>query len=145
MRAALALAVKDLRLLVRDRAGFFFTFFFPLIIAIFFGAIFGGGDEGYQVSVILVDEDGSAESRAFIDSLAAVPVLKVRESSRDSAETNVRLGRSTAYILIRPGFGEAQERVFWGQPPAVEIGMDPARRADAAMLEGVLMRVASQR
>jgi ABC-2 type transport system permease protein len=145
MREALALAVKDLRLLVRDRAGFFFTFFFPLIIAIFFGAIFGGGDENYQVSVNLVDEDQSAGSRAFIDSLAAVPVLKLRQTSRDSAETSVRLGRSTAYILVKPGFGEAQERVFWGQPPAVEVGMDPARRADAAMLEGVLMKVASQR
>jgi ABC-2 type transport system permease protein len=145
MRKAVALAVKDLRLLLRDRAGFFFTFFFPLIIAIFFGTIFGGGDEGYQVSVIVVDEDRSLESRAFVDSLASVPVLKIRLSSPDSAATSVRLGRSTAYILIKPGFGEAQNRIFWGPPPSVEIGIDPARKADAAMLEGVLMKVASQR
>lgn len=43
MRKVLALAGKDLRLLIRDRAGFFFVFFFPLLYAIFFGFIFSGG------------------------------------------------------------------------------------------------------
>ena len=33
MNAILALAIKDLRLLFRDKVGFFFTFFFPLLYA----------------------------------------------------------------------------------------------------------------
>ena len=41
MRAVLALALKDLRLLARDRAAAFFTFAFPLAIALFFGYVFG--------------------------------------------------------------------------------------------------------
>jgi ABC-2 type transport system permease protein len=34
MKEVIALATKDLRLLLRDKIGFFFTFFFPLIFAI---------------------------------------------------------------------------------------------------------------
>jgi len=40
MRETIAIALKDLRLLLRDKAGFFFVFFFPLLIAIFFGTVF---------------------------------------------------------------------------------------------------------
>ena len=46
MRSLLTLAGKDLRLLVRDRAGLFWVLFFPLIMAIFFGSIFGPAEVG---------------------------------------------------------------------------------------------------
>jgi len=145
MKEILALTVKDLRLLLRDKAGFFFTFFFPLIIAVFFGTIFSGSDHPYSVPVTLVDEDGSGESKAFLDSLAAAPIMQATIGTRQQAVQSVRLGRSTAYIIVKPGFGEASKHAFWGPPPSVELGIDPARRADAAMLEGVLMELGSKR
>jgi ABC-type transport system involved in cytochrome c biogenesis permease component len=40
MIAIWTLAVKDLRILLRDKAGFFFTFFYPILIAVFMGVIF---------------------------------------------------------------------------------------------------------
>jgi ABC-2 type transport system permease protein len=40
MKPILAMAIKDLRLLLRDRTGFFVTFVFPLVYAVFFGIIF---------------------------------------------------------------------------------------------------------
>jgi ABC-2 type transport system permease protein len=145
MRVIGALALKDLRLLLRDKAGFFFTFFFPLIVAVLFGTIFGGGDHTSAIPVIIVDEDGSAESRAFVDTLVASPELRVAISTRQLAAESVRRGKIAAYVVIKPGFGEASRRVFWGSPPGVELGVDPARRADAGMLEGVLMKYASKR
>jgi ABC-2 type transport system permease protein len=146
MREVIALAAKDLKLLVRDKAGFFFAFFFPLIIAIFFGTIFGGSDEAqYRLAVVLVDEDGSAESAAFVEKLAATSVLEATVASRQEAVERVRLGKSAAYVILKPGYGEASRRMFWGSPPEVEMGIDPARRADAAALEGVLMQQAAQR
>ena len=58
MREIVAMAVKDLRLLFRDRAGFFFTLFFPLIVAVMFGTIFGGGGGSRSaMSILVVDED----------------------------------------------------------------------------------------
>ena len=45
MRAVWTLAIKDLRLLVRDRVSLFWVLAFPLLLALFFGSMFGG-DEG---------------------------------------------------------------------------------------------------
>jgi len=143
MRQILALAVKDLRLLLRDKAGFFFTFFFPLLIAVFFGTIFsggGGGDGG--ISILVVDEDQSEESRAFVQTLTEAEELTVRTVPRAEAENQVRRGRAVAYVVITPGFGEARQRVFWGEPPRIELGVDPARRAEAGMLQGILTKYA---
>jgi ABC-2 type transport system permease protein len=148
MREILALAHKDLRILLRDKAGFFFTIFWPLIIAIFFGTIFGGGGGGgvqSAIPILIVDEDSTDASQAFIDTLASAQELDVTVTGRDEATESVRRGRSVALVVLKPGFGAATERMFWGEPPTVELGIDPARRADAAMVEGILMKYASER
>ena len=43
MAAVLAIALKDLKLLFRVRAAFFFTMVWPLLVAVIFGSLFGGG------------------------------------------------------------------------------------------------------
>ena len=43
MGAVINLALKDLRLLLRDRFGLFWVLAFPLLMALFFGAIFRSG------------------------------------------------------------------------------------------------------
>jgi ABC-2 type transport system permease protein len=145
MEKILTLAVKDLRLLVRDRAGFFFTFFFPLMISILFGTIFSGGAENYAVSVAVVDEDGSPEAADFIATLASTPGINALATSREEAAESVRRGKRAAYIVVLPGFGEASQNMFRGNPPAVEMGIDPAHTADGAMLEGIMMRTGARR
>ena len=44
MTAIVALALKDLRLLARNRAALFFALVWPLIVAILFGVVFSGGN-----------------------------------------------------------------------------------------------------
>lgn len=145
MREVFALAVKDLRLLMRDKAGFFFTFFFPLLMAIFFGTIFSGGDDDDALNILLVDEDGSPESHAFAATLEASPELRTRRmAGRAEAADQVRRGESVAYVILKTGFGAARRQVFWGDPPRIEIGVDPARRAEAGLLEGVLIKYSAQ-
>ncbi|MGI8782732.1 MAG: ABC transporter permease [Acidobacteriota bacterium] len=74
MRAIFAMAGKDLRLLIRDKAGFFFTFIFPLLFAMFFGAIFSGSGGGMaRIKLVVVDEDASAGSKAFVSKLLQAP------------------------------------------------------------------------
>ena len=141
MKPILALAGKDLRLLLRDRAGFFFVFFFPLLYAIFFGVIFSGGGGGsHSIPIALVDEDSSAGSQKFIQTLSGKAELSILLTSRDEAVSLVQRGRRSAYVILKKGFGEAKERMFWGNPAEIEMGMDPSRQAEAGMLQGVLTR-----
>lgn len=50
MRGVLSLAVKDLRLLVRDRWAMFWVLGFPVVYGVFFGFIIGGGGPGRSAS-----------------------------------------------------------------------------------------------
>lgn len=142
MNQIFALMLKDLRLLLRDKVGFFFTFFFPLLMASFFGAIYRGfGDGGSSaINVSVVDEDGSPHAKRFIDQLTQSKELKVEVADRAAAEDAVRRGRRVAYVAFPKGFGEARDRMFWGDPATIQVGIDPSRGAEAGMLEGILAR-----
>ncbi|MFN0149138.1 MAG: ABC transporter permease [bacterium] len=148
MAAVWALAAKDIRLLLRDRAGFFFTFFFPLIMALFFGIIFlgeGGGGGNAKLPIVVVDEDRTEGSAAFCSTLARAADLDVitaatRAEAFEMVRTNAK-GR-TAFVALPAGFGASRDQIFSGSGTTLVLGVDPSRKAEAGMIEGVLTRYA---
>lgn len=141
MRAVLALAFKDLRVFSRSKSAMFFTFAWPLIVAVLFGMMFGGSNRpAPRLGVAIADEDGTAQSRAFVDTLAASESLDVARLTREDALEAVRTGGRMAAIVLPRGFGDARERLFVGTPPTVDVWVDPSREAEAGLLEGVLMQ-----
>lgn len=143
MKPIIALALKDLRILLRNKGRIFFTFVWPIIVTVLFGLAFGGSNEPQsKVKIALVDEDNSNESRAFATSLE--DSFELTPMGRAAAENAVRRGERTGYIVLTPGFGVASERMFYGQPKQIELGVDPARKAEAGMIEGLLMKHAAE-
>lgn len=145
MRPLLAVAIKELRVLPRIPMAFFFTFIWPVIVAVMFGYAFSGpsGDTPRAMAVALVDEDATEESRAFVERLTASGHFRFTPTTRAEAETAVRNGRQAAYFVIRPGFGERSSRLFYGPPREIEVGSDPSRQAEAGMIEGLLQQAAA--
>lgn len=143
MKKIIALGLKDLRLMPRNRGGMFFTFVWPVLVTVLFGIMFGGNDDGTQgkVKIAIVDEDNTDGSRAFAKGLGESFELKAM--NRAAAENAVRLGQQTGYIVLTPGFGTASDRMFYGESRQVEVGVDPARKAEAGMIEGLLMKQAA--
>lgn len=144
MNAILALALKDLKLLLRNRATLFFTFVWPMLMAIGFGLMFGGDGDKAKMRVLVHDQDQSAASRALVDGLLALSAVTVEPSARSSAEDQLKHGRAVALIEIPKGYGAASERLFYGESARVRLLIDPSRQAEIGMLEGLLMQVASQ-
>lgn len=146
MSAIFAIAIKDLRTFTRQRASLFFTFVWPLCVAILFGVLFGGGNRATpRLAIAVVDEDGSAGSKAFADALVARDTFEAVRLSRPEALEAVRKGQRIAAVMLRPGFGEASTRLFYGTPPEVEVHTDPSRQAERGMLEGLLMQQGAER
>jgi ABC-2 type transport system permease protein len=147
MSAIWALALKDLLLLSRDKFGLFWVAVFPLIFALFFGAITGGGPRGLSpLRVAVVDEDDTEASRAFVTQLEKSRALKVVRSAgeddnvpltREQAQANVLKGKLVAYVAIRKGFGQRVD-FRGGQASALQVGIDPSRRTEKEMLRGLL-------
>jgi ABC-2 type transport system permease protein len=142
MQTILALARKDLRVLTRVKSGLFFTFVWPLVVAILFGVVFGGQAPSTPraIRIVAVDEDDTDGSHAFLKALEQSGDFTVDRAPRAEAETLVRRGQRAAYVVIKRGFGAASERMFYGAPRELEIGNDPARTAEAGVIEGLLTK-----
>lgn len=148
MNAVLTLAMKDLRLLSRDRMALFWVVGFPLVMAFLFGAMFGGSGGGEDdsgpgaIPIALVDAEGSAGSKAFAASLeASKEVAVTRAADREAAKRAVLAGDAAAYVVLVGDF--AGPGMLGGKPPRSEIGAAPSRRAESGMLRGVLMQAAA--
>lgn len=150
MKAIFALAMKDLKLLFRDKSGFFFTFIFPIAYAIFFGSILGGGgspgSKDNAIKVAIVDEDRTVESAAFAKVLHSATELNCSDAKTvDVAEDAVRAGSIVGFIRLMPGYGQGQNQLFGGgEKSRIEIGTDPSKKAEVGMLEGLLQKYAFQ-
>ncbi len=141
MQRIVALAVKDLRILLRVKSGFFFTFVWPVIVAVLFGFVFSEQSQGPRaLRVAIVDEDQTDASRAFVKKLESSGAFIVDRASRADAEAMVRRAARSAFVVLKAGFGESTSRMFYGEPRQIEIGNDPARQAEASMIEGLLMK-----
>jgi ABC-2 type transport system permease protein len=143
MKPILAIAWKDLRLLARDRAGFFWVLGWPFLMALFFGSIIGGDNGPSPMKIALVDRDRTDFSRAFGAELRRSKALEVTEASPDSALLLVRRGRLVGYVALLPGMGRSLG-FGGGDSSFIELGLDPSRRAEAGYLEGLVTQALFQ-
>lgn len=147
MRAIWAIATKDLKLLMRDRGNFFFTFIFPVLFAVFFGVIFSGSGSGTSggMQIAVWNEDGGPASQTLVTALDDDDVLKVHHpATRESGETLLRKGTVAALVVIPKGFESQARGLLMGQSMQLETYVDPAQRAAAGMLQGKLTEKAFQ-
>ena len=87
-----ALIRNDLRLYRSDRRAVIVGILMPILIAAFFGYLFGqnsSDEEAGKVPIAVVDEDGSAITRAIITQIAGDSMLQVTPLAREAARENV--------------------------------------------------------
>jgi ABC-2 type transport system permease protein len=138
-----ALIVKDLRLFFSDRRAVIMSFVAPILIASFFGYIFGGNGgktETSRISVLLVDQDGSSISRGIFDDLKANKLLDLKISALDAAREAVRKGTATVAVVVPKDFGTNAGRAFFrpGEKPKIALLYDPSHSAEQGMVQGIL-------
>lgn len=148
MNALLALISVQIRLYLSDRRALLISLAMPIVIAAFFGMLFGGkggGDKPSAVPVALVDEDRSDVSTRIIAALSRDDALKVQPLERAAAEDLVKRGKVRAALVLPPGFGEAAARALMGgRKPTAELLYDPSEKMAVAMLRGMLAQHAMQ-
>ncbi len=146
MRKALAIAVKDLNILLKDKASLFWIVGFPVVYALLFGAIFSGvsGEGPSGMKVALVDEDGSDNAKLFIDKLAGEDNLKIENLTRDEAMDKVRTGKIGAAVIIQSGFGANLSNMDPTAESGIEVAVDPSQKMQAGYLEGILAKTRIQ-
>ncbi|NVB40999.1 ABC transporter permease [Pseudenhygromyxa sp. WMMC2535] len=153
LRAIWALAVKDLRLLARDRGALFLTFAWPLILACFFGALGpgfgaltggesggqgeGGQGEGSQGAMVVgfVDERADARSEALAEALDAHPRVRLEARTLAEAREAVREGAAPAYVQVHAASDDTSDT---SEGLGVRVVVDPRRASEAELLESAV-------
>ena len=141
MRASFVLALKDLRLLSRDRAAAFFTFVFPLAIALFFGYVFSGTTaEPMRVAAFVESASPAADTLVRALSEDGAFVLD-RVESREEGERLVRGGSAAALVVVPASYAAGVDGMLTGAGPHLGLVVDPSRRAEGSMLVGKVHEV----
>jgi ABC-2 type transport system permease protein len=136
MTAMRALVRKDLRIFFSDRRAVIMSFVAPIVIASFFGYIFGGLGGKAEVSpiaVIIVDQDGSPFSKIMYSRISHEPALKVTQANIDDARAAVKKGAAAVALIIPAGLFTQTPR------PQLSILYDPSHSAERGMVEGMMM------
>jgi ABC-type multidrug transport system permease subunit len=139
----LALVRKDLKLFFNDRKAVVVGLLVPIVLASFFGYMFGGQSgkaETSKVPVLVIDQDGSDISRGLITQLGSDKNLDVKPSTLDAARETVRKGKATVAIVIPKDFGkDAGHALFTGEnKPELGVLYDPSHNVELGMVRGIL-------
>jgi ABC-2 type transport system permease protein len=141
--AILALIRNDIRLYFADRRAVIVGVLVPILIAAFFGYVFGGtgknADAG-RIPIAVVDEDQSTVSRAITADLTADKLLQVTALDRIAAREQVKAGKQNAAAVFPKSFGEQTTRAMFSglDKPQVELLVDPSQTTGARVMEGLL-------
>ena len=141
VKDAWLLAVKDLRIYVRDRWALCLGFLVPIALVTLFGWImtyaFGGSSGIPKVTLWVVDEDQSPRSQKIIESLRASEMLKVlpREGDKPITQEQLRAkiveGDAHHGVVFPQGYGSTNS----DQVPELKMIRDPGRSMEDRMIQ----------
>lgn len=113
MRTALRIAVKDLRLRLRDRSALIIGIIAPLSLAFILNLVFGSAfdpTQGIGLEYGLVDLDRSEISESFtsvLEEIEAEGIIELEQfTDLGTADDAVEQGEVDSYFLLEPGFGQ---------------------------------------
>ncbi len=131
MQALLALIRKEFQQALRDRQLLSMILLAPLIQIVLFG--FAAQLEFKRADTVIVDDDRSEASRAFVDGLGADATFRVRHVDDVAAATTaLRDGEASVAVIVPRGF--ERDRAA-GRGVAVQVlydGSDPTRGVAAS-------------
>jgi ABC-2 type transport system permease protein len=141
LTALRALIRKDLVLYFSNRRALVMSIAAPIVIAAFFGSLFGSGsDKPSRVPIAFVDNDGSALSHAIATSLKGDAGFEVKELAEPAAIDAARQGKVRAAVVLPAGFGAALPAALLGggPKPSVAVHYDPSQATALPLVRGLL-------
>lgn len=142
MRSLFTIAMKDARIMARDRAALLVMLAMPLGLIFILGSALGGLGEGgsFDAEVAIVDLDEGDLGARFVEGLTSSEEIDeiFNVSVRDDAgevRDEVERGDLTAALIVP---ADLSEKVLAGEPVALEVLQDPGSPVSAGVWAGVV-------
>jgi ABC-2 type transport system permease protein len=136
-----ALVRKDLILYFSNRRALVMSIAAPIVIAAFFGSIFGAGmDKPTRIPIAFADRDASPLSQAIAASIKADTAFEVTAGEEAAVIELARQGKVRAAIVMPTGFGAEAPRALMlsGAKPVVAVHYDPSQATAMTLVRGLL-------
>ena len=134
MSAILTVALKDLRLVTRDRAALLFLIIVPVVVITVVAASLAGSDTGVLVLPV-VNEDQGPVAEVLIEVLA--DHAEVVEVDRAEAERWVAGDKRAAAALVFPE--RMSKRYLAGRPSTLTLLTDPVKGVQVGAVKALLL------
>lgn len=146
MQALLALVRAELKLHFSNRRALLMSIVAPILIAAFFGSLFGSNSKMAGIAVGVVDLDGSPLTRSVVAALQADTALKTTVTDEADALAQVRAGKLRAVAILPKGLGQQAGGAMFGASPKPEIVLhyDPSQTSALAVVRGLLAQTLMQ-
>jgi ABC-2 type transport system permease protein len=136
----LAVAVKDLRTMLTDRAYMISMFILPLVIGIFSASMSSEDGGGIHLPAILVNQDQGSYGQSIPEILRGVEELDLLEmDSPTQAQEQVSAGEYLAAVIIPVDF---TQRIDAYQPAEISVIVDPAQATYGRILTTIMEEIA---
>jgi len=140
MNAFIALVRKDLVLYFSNRRALLMSIAAPILIAAFFGSLFGNSDsKPAHINVAVTDLDRSELSGRVVAALRGEATFDVTEVGEADALAQVKAGKLAAAITVPAGFGKlAGSAMFGGTKPELVVHYDPSQAMALQVVRGLM-------
>ncbi len=124
---------------VRDRTALFFTLLFPVVFMLILGLFFsGGGADGSEYEVGLIDSDGTEASAGLVAAIESAPGFVVSSGNLTEEIQLLQEGDRHVVVEIPHGFEASLEE---GRGTNVRVHMDPSRNSSRQVVAPIVERV----
>ena len=146
MQALLALVRAEIKLHFSNRRAVLMSIVAPILIAAFFGSLFGGSSKMAGIPIGVVDQDGSPLSQRVVAALQAEASLKTTAGDEAELLAQVRAGKLRAVAILPKGLGEQAGRALFGAgaKPEIALHYDPSQASALAVVRGLLAQTVMQ-
>jgi ABC-2 type transport system permease protein len=139
--ALLALVRKDLRLFFSNRRALLMSIAAPILIAAFFGYLFGErAGPNAAIALAVTDLDRSEASTKVVAALRSDAAFALQALGEAEALAQVRAGKLTAALVLPEGFGAQAGRALFdvSSRPQVLMHYDPSQKMALQVVRGLL-------
>ena len=138
IRNSLAVAWKDLLIVLKDKGALAVYFLMPLLFASLLGMAFGNtasGETTIEIAVLVVNQDGGSYGEMLVDALKGAEVLVLEElADATLADQRVANGDAAAALVVPAGF---TAKIDASEPVEVTIIKDPTQQEAASIVAGI--------
>lgn len=141
MSAFIALLRKDLQLYFANRRAVLMSIAAPILIAAFFGSLFGSSDsKPSRVPVAISDLDRSPITAKIIAAMKADSSLLVSDLAPEEALAQVKAGKQRAAVTFPAGFADQASKALFGggKKPELRLDYDPSQAMALPLVRGIL-------